>query len=52
MDAGFDPRMAKLALQKHNGDIAVATEELLENDGIVSGDLSTLDSKYFPSVNS
>ncbi|KAH1021119.1 hypothetical protein HUJ04_010676 [Dendroctonus ponderosae] len=43
MDAGFDPRMAKLALQKHNGDIAGATEELLENDGIVSGDLSSLD---------
>lgn len=40
--AGFDPRMARLALSKHSGDIMKAAEELIENDGIVSGDLSDL----------
>ncbi|KAJ8927192.1 hypothetical protein NQ314_020468 [Rhamnusium bicolor] len=40
--AGFDSRMAKLALQKHSGDIMKAAEELLSNNGIVSGDLSGL----------
>ncbi|XP_018565232.1 NEDD8 ultimate buster 1 isoform X1 [Anoplophora glabripennis] len=40
--AGFDARMAKLALEKHSGDIMQAAEELLANNGIVSGDLSHL----------
>ncbi|KAJ8984421.1 hypothetical protein NQ317_012484 [Molorchus minor] len=41
-DAGFDPRMAKLALEKHSGDIMKAAEELLMNNGIITGDLSGL----------
>ncbi|XP_076255328.1 NEDD8 ultimate buster 1-like [Rhynchophorus ferrugineus] len=40
VDAGFDARMAKIALQKHGGDIMKSAEELLLNGGIVSGDLS------------
>ncbi|XP_056638844.1 NEDD8 ultimate buster 1-like isoform X1 [Diorhabda sublineata] len=40
--AGFDPRMARLALSKHSGDIMKAAEELIENDGIVLGDLSDI----------
>nr|CAH7722938.1 unnamed protein product [Callosobruchus chinensis] len=40
--AGFDPRMARLALRRFNGDITKAAEELLANDGIISGDLSGL----------
>ncbi|XP_028146544.1 NEDD8 ultimate buster 1 [Diabrotica virgifera virgifera] len=39
-EAGFDPRMAKLALSKHSGDIMKAAEELIANDGIILGDLS------------
>ncbi|XP_072397849.1 NEDD8 ultimate buster 1-like isoform X2 [Diabrotica undecimpunctata] len=39
-EAGFDPRMAKLALSKHSGDIQKAAEELIANDGIIQGDLS------------
>ncbi|CAH1964750.1 unnamed protein product [Acanthoscelides obtectus] len=38
--AGFDPRMARLALSKFKGDMTKAFEELLANGGIVSGDLS------------
>lgn len=40
--AGFDPRMAKLALDRFDGDITKAAEELLANDGIVSGDVSQM----------
>lgn len=40
--AGFDPRMAKLALERFDGDIMKAAEELLANDGILSGDLSNI----------
>ncbi|KAJ8922694.1 hypothetical protein NQ315_007727 [Exocentrus adspersus] len=40
--AGFDSRMAKLALQKHSGDIMKAAEELLANNGIISGDLTNI----------
>ncbi|KAL1505617.1 hypothetical protein ABEB36_005141 [Hypothenemus hampei] len=43
VEAGFDPRMAKIALQKFHGDLIQATEELLANDGIVPGDLSQFD---------
>ncbi|CAH1111063.1 unnamed protein product [Psylliodes chrysocephalus] len=41
-DAGFDSRMAKMALKKHSGDIMKAAEELITNDGIIAGDLSDL----------
>lgn len=34
--------MAKLALEKHSGDIMQAAEELLANNGVISGDLSSL----------
>lgn len=40
--AGFDPRMAKLALEKFDGDIMKAAEELLANDGIITGNLSSI----------
>ncbi|XP_066154361.1 NEDD8 ultimate buster 1-like [Euwallacea fornicatus] len=43
VEAGFDPKMAKLALLKNSGDIILSTEELLANDGIISGDLSEFD---------
>nr|CAI5842294.1 unnamed protein product [Callosobruchus analis] len=39
---GFDSRMARLALSRFKGDLTKAIEELLANDGIVSGDLSDL----------
>lgn len=39
--------MARLALEKHTGDIMHAAEELISNDGIVSGDLSMLKSKLW-----
>ncbi|KAG5898600.1 hypothetical protein JTB14_020976 [Gonioctena quinquepunctata] len=41
-DAGFDMRMARLALEKHSGDIMKAAEELIANDGIVLGNLSSI----------
>ncbi|CAG9859185.1 unnamed protein product [Phyllotreta striolata] len=41
-DAGFDARMAKMALKRHAGDIMKAAEELIMNDGIVPGDLTDL----------
>lgn len=34
---GFDENMARLALQKHTGDITKAAEELLMNGGIIDG---------------
>ncbi|KRT81584.1 Ubiquitin [Oryctes borbonicus] len=34
--AGFDYSMSKLALQKHNGDVMRAAEELLINNGIIN----------------
>ncbi|XP_060530872.1 NEDD8 ultimate buster 1-like [Cylas formicarius] len=40
VEAGFDPRMAKIALQKHDGDVLKSAEELLANDGLVAGDLT------------
>ncbi|CAH1183807.1 unnamed protein product [Ceutorhynchus assimilis] len=43
VEAGFDPRMAKIALQKHQGDIVRSAEELLANNGVVLGDLSQFD---------
>ncbi|XP_066257356.1 NEDD8 ultimate buster 1-like [Euwallacea similis] len=43
VEAGFDLRMARLALLKNGGDIILSTEELLANDGIVPGDLSEFD---------
>lgn len=45
VEAGFDPRMAKIALLRHNGDITKSAEELLLNDGVVPGDLSEFNSK-------
>ncbi|GJQ65644.1 hypothetical protein Trydic_g7734 [Trypoxylus dichotomus] len=37
--AGFDHNMSKLALQKHNGDIMSAAEELLLNNGVINGEI-------------
>lgn len=39
--AGFDYNMAKLALKKHGGDIMKAAEDLLENGGIIEGEMSS-----------
>ncbi|XP_018326796.1 NEDD8 ultimate buster 1 isoform X2 [Agrilus planipennis] len=39
-NAGFDPRMAKMALRKYDGDIRRAIDELVENDGIIEGDFT------------
>lgn len=36
--------MARLALERHTGDIMKAAEELLVNDGLIGGDLSLLNS--------
>ncbi|PSN45549.1 hypothetical protein C0J52_05786 [Blattella germanica] len=41
---GFDPRMAKLALKRHRGDVAKAVEELIANGGIIDGERCTDDS--------
>lgn len=43
--AGFDCRMAKLALKKHNADIMLAAEELLRNGGIIEGELEDVAGK-------
>lgn len=40
---GFDPRMAKIALQRHEGDVEKAVNELVMCGGIVDGDC---DGKY------
>lgn len=32
-------RMAKLALKKHDGDITKAAEDLLDNNGVIEGNL-------------
>ncbi|CAH0561061.1 unnamed protein product [Brassicogethes aeneus] len=42
VEAGFDPRMARLSLQNHCGDIMKAAEELISNNGVVPGDISAL----------
>ncbi|KAK9728684.1 UBA/TS-N domain [Popillia japonica] len=39
--AGFDYNMSKLALEKHNGDIMRAAEELLLNNGIINRDMNS-----------
>ncbi|GLV37083.1 uncharacterized protein CBL_02086 [Carabus blaptoides fortunei] len=36
--AGFDFRMAKLALKKHKGDVMAAVEELIATGGIIEGE--------------
>lgn len=43
MAAGFDGKMARLALQKHMGDIMKAAEELICNNGIIEGDVDFKD---------
>lgn len=42
---GFDPRMAKIALQRHEGDVEKAVDELVMCGGIIDGEHCT-DSKY------
>jgi hypothetical protein len=48
---GFDPRMAKIALQHHQGNVDKAVEELVSCGGIVDGEHCT-DGKlrFFPYV--
>jgi hypothetical protein len=42
---GFDPRMAKIALQRHQGDVEKEVDELVMCDGIIDGEHCT-DGKY------
>lgn len=35
---GFDPRMAKIALQRHQGDVEKAVEELVKCEGVIDGE--------------
>lgn len=44
--AGFDMRMAKLALKKHEGDIMKAAEDLLNNGGVIEGDIDFDEGMY------
>jgi len=41
---GFDPRMAKIALQHHQGDVEKAVEELVKSEGVIDGEHCTDDS--------
>lgn len=41
---GFDPHMAKIALQRHQGDVEKAVDELVMCDGIIDGEHCTDDS--------
>ncbi|KAJ4443419.1 hypothetical protein ANN_05087 [Periplaneta americana] len=41
---GFDPRMAKIALQRHKGDVSKAVEELVACGGVIDGERCTDDS--------
>lgn len=47
MAAGFDVKMARLALKKHSGDIMKAAEELLASGGFIQGNLDDLDGMIF-----
>jgi len=38
---GFDPRMAKIALQRHQGDVEKAVEELVKSEGVIDGEHCT-----------
>lgn len=38
MAIGFEPRMAKIALQHHQGDVEKAVDELLVCGGIIDGE--------------
>lgn len=44
---GFDPRMAKIALQHHRGDVEKAVEELVACGGIIDGEHCTDGRSYF-----
>lgn len=41
--AGFDSTMAKLALNKHCGDIMKAAEELLASGGFIEGNIDDIE---------
>lgn len=41
---GFDPRMAKIALQRHQGNVEKAVEELVKCEGVIDGEHCTDDS--------
>lgn len=41
VEVGFDPRMAKIALQHHQGDVNKAVDELIMCDGIIDGEHCT-----------
>lgn len=43
---GFDPRMAKIALKKHNGVIEKAIEELVLTGGVIEGEYSSGEGKW------
>lgn len=44
ISVGFDPRMAKIALKRHQGDVEKAVEELVACGGIIDGERFTDDS--------
>lgn len=41
MTIGFDPRMAKIALQHHQGNVEKAVEELVKCGGVIEGEPCT-----------
>lgn len=41
MAIGFDPRMAKIALRHHRGDVEKAVEELVACGGVIDGECCT-----------
>jgi hypothetical protein len=45
---GFDPRMAKIALQHHQGDVEKAVDELVMCGGIIDGEHCTDGKFHFP----
>lgn len=41
MAIGFDPRMVKIALQRHQGNVEKAVEELVKCGGVIDGEHCT-----------